>query len=288
MDSGVKERIKYNGYLLITAILWSSGGVLIKLVNWNSAAIAGSRSLFAAIFILFIIKKPTTNFNKVKIGGSLSYAGTLTFFVIATKITFSANAIILQYTAPIYILIYGTIFLKEKISLTDIVCMFVIFTGIIMFFIDDLSYGNSIGNFFGVLSGITFASMIIFMQKDKDNEQVNTVFWGNIIAFIITLPFMFGEIPDLKSILGLIILGFFQIGLPYVIYTKAVNKVSALDAVLIPILEPVLNPVWVFLVLGERPGHFAIIGGIIVLIAVSFRSLAPLFIKTTKLSSATK
>ncbi len=280
MDLAVKERIKHNGYLLISAILWSSGGVLIKLVDWNSAAIAGSRSLVAAIFILLIIKKPSTNFNKVKVGGSLAYAGTLIFFVVATKITFSANAIILQYTAPIYIVIYGALFLKEKINFRDIVCIFVIFSGIIMFFIDDLSYGNSMGNLFGVLSGITFAAMVIFMQKDKDNQQVNTVFWGNIIAFIITIPFMFGEIPDIKSILGIIILGVFQIGLPYIIYTKAINKVSALDAVLIPILEPVLNPIWVFLILGEKPGHFAIIGGLIVLVAVSFRSLAPLLVKT--------
>ena len=263
-------------YLIITALLWSSGGLLIKSVAWNSIAIAGTRSAIAALVILVFRRRMSFNWGFAQLGGALCYAGTVILFVAATKLTTAANAILLQYTAPIYVAILSFWFLKERITRSDIFTIAVAFGGMILFFLDDLSTGGLWGNVVAILSGVAFAGTALFLRKQKDHSPLESVFLGNILTFLIGIPFILPSSPDARSWLGLVLLGVFQLGCSYILYAEAIKHVTALEGILIPILEPVLNPVWVFLLLGEKPGKWAIAGGIIVLVAVTLRCISAL------------
>ena len=276
------DHLKAIGLLLITAILWSFGGILIKLVNWNPIAIAGMRSAIAALFLLVIIKKPTWRWNKAKVGGIIAYASTVIFFVMANKCTTAANAILLQYTAPVYIAIFGKFFLDEKTDKTDWFFISIIIGGMILFFIDDIGGGSLKGNILAIISGISFAFNVMFIRKQKDENPIEIIFWGNILTAIISLPFMVtSPFPDAKSWTGLLLLGVFQLGFSYFLYAKAIKNVTALEGVLIPVIEPILNPLWVFLIVGEIPGKWSLIGGVVVLLSVTGRAVYTT-IKTVK------
>lgn len=261
--------------LLATAALWSFGGVLIKLVDWNPIAIAGMRSAIAALFILIIIRRPKITWSFPQIGGALCYAATVILFVSANKLTTSANTILLQYTAPIYVALLGAWFLKERVKLSDWVTIFFVLAGIVLFFFDKLSTGGVYGNILAIVSGVTFAGTIIFMRSQKDTSPLESAFIGNVATAIIGLPFIFSSMPDLSSWIGLIILGVFQLGLSYILYSIAIKRVTALEAILIPVLEPILNPVWAFLFIGEKPGLWAFVGGIIVIATITIRCILP-------------
>lgn len=269
-----KSRKKAILYLITASILWSIGGLFIKLVNWNPMAIAGARSGIAAIVMLLYLKKPVTHVGKTKLLGACTYASLLIFFVTANKLTTSANAILLQFTAPIWVVLFSKFFLNEKIKKYDLTTIIFVIWGMILFFMGDLGNGTAIGNCIAILSGISMAGMVIFLKRlDDDDSPVEMTFLGNVITFIIGVPFFFQSIPSLNSILGLLILGIFQLGISYIFYTLAVKHVSPVEAILIPVLEPLLNPVWVFLFTGEAPGTYAFIGGAIVIIAIITREL---------------
>ena len=260
-------------FLLLSAILWSSGGLFIKLVSWNPIAISGLRSFISALILLAYVRQPRFTWTFPQIGGAIAYAITVTFFVIATKLTTAANAILLQYTAPVYVAFLGTWFLKEGVLWFDWLIVLMVIGGMTLFFLDHLTPGNLLGNILAILSGISFASFVLFMRKQKNESPVETVLLGNLLAGLFGLPFMFGSMPSALSWLGLIFLGVVQLGLSYVLYSEAIKHVTALEAILIPGIEPILNPIWVFLMLGERPGRWALLGGVVVLVSVTVRSL---------------
>jgi drug/metabolite transporter (DMT)-like permease len=257
--------------LIATAVLWSFGGILIKLVDWNPIAIAGMRSAIASLFILAIIKKPKIDWSPTQIGCAAAYAATVISFVAANKLTTAANAILLQYTAPIYVAIFSVWFLKERTKLIDWITIFFVIGGMLLFFIDNLTSGGYLGNMLAIFSGISFACLIMLMRKQKDTSPLESIFLGNVLTAIISLPFMFQSAPSLTSWIGLLILGVFQLGLSYVLYSAAIKHITALEASLIPVIEPVLNPVWVFLMIGEIPGTWAMIGGLVVISAITLR-----------------
>ena len=261
--------------LVITALLWSTGGFLVKGIQWHPVAIAGMRSLIAAAVILIAIRKPELTWSLPQLGGAVCYAGTVILYVIANKLTTAANAVLLMYTAPIYVIIFGPWFLKEKASRQDWLALGAVMVGIVVFFMDKLSPEGFLGNMLAVLSGVSFAWMTLFLRKQKRGSPVESVFLGNLLAAVIGLPFFLREeLPEINGILMLIALGTFQLGFSYVLYTKAIQKVRAFEAVLITMLEPVLNPVWVFLLLGEVPGNWALAGGTIVMATVVLHGLA--------------
>jgi drug/metabolite transporter (DMT)-like permease len=261
--------------LVITALLWSTGGFLVKGIQWHPVAIAGMRSLIAAAVILIAIRKPELTWSLPQLGGAVCYAGTVILYVIANKLTTAANAVLLMYTAPIYVIIFGPWFLKEKASRRDWLAVGAVMVGIVIFFMDKLSPEGFLGNMLAVLSGVSFAWMTLFLRKQKRGSPVESVFLGNLLAAVIGLPFFLREeLPEINGILMLIALGTFQLGFSYVLYTKAIQKVRAFEAVLITMLEPVLNPVWVFLLLGEVPGNWALAGGTIVMATVVLHGLA--------------
>ncbi len=271
MDRLNVSRPKALFLLVLTALLWSFGGLLIKLVNWNPMAIAGMRSSIAALLMLFLIRKPVFNFTFAQIAGALAYAGTVILFVFANKLTTAANAILLQYTAPVYVAFLGAWFLKERVRPSDWITIVMVLGGMVLFFFDDLKGGSLTGNILGVLSGLSFAVTILCLRSQKASTPLLTVFWGNVLTALIGLPFMFSAMPDASSWLGLLLLGVFQLGLSYIFYTIAIKKVSALEAILIPVIEPLLNPVFVLIFVGEIPGPWSLAGGAIVLVSITLR-----------------
>ena len=272
-DNSNTERLKSIIFLIIASVLWSTGGILIKLVDWNPIAIAGTRSFIAFLTVLTYLKKPKFTMSKAQIGGAIAYAATVILFVAANKLTTSANAILLQFTAPVFVALLGIWILKEKIHWYDWVTILAVFGGMILFFVDNVGAGSMLGNVVAVISGFFLACVTIALRLQKDGSPVETTLLGNVVTFVVAIPFIFRSMPDLRSIYGLILLGVFQLGISYILYALSMKHLTALEAILITVIEPLLNPVWVFLFAGEKPSLFAVIGGIIVLSSVTARSL---------------
>ena len=260
--------------LLLAALCWSLGGVLIKSIDWPPMAIAGGRSAIAIPMILLCIGRPQFTFSRAQIGGALGYAGTVVLFVFATRMTTAANAIFLQYTAPIYVALIGRWYLGERASRVDWLVITVALAGIALFFLDRLTVAGLWGNIIALGSGLAFASVALFLRKEKAGSPIASIVLGNVIVALAGAPFML-RAPSLgeDGLWRLALLGTVQLGLPYVLYATAIKQVSALEATLIPLLEPVLNPLWVMLALGEQPGPWAIVGGLLVLSAVLGRGV---------------
>lgn len=274
-------------YLVLTAVMWSLGGILIKLVNSNALAIAGTRSAIASLIIWIYVKKPKFTWSAAQIGAALAYTGTVIFFVAANKLTTAANAILLQYTAPVYVAILGAWLLKEKVKPYDWAAILLTLGGMVLFFIDGLNTSGFMGNICALLSGVCFASFAVFMRMQKNGSPVESVLLGNLLTALIGLPFLPGAMPDAKGWIGLILLGVVQLGVSYILYSEAVKHLTALETILISVLEPVLNPVWVFLTIGEVPGTMAFIGGAVVLVVITaWCSMPAVMSKRTKTAQA--
>ena len=243
--------------------------MLIKSIDWPPMAIAGGRSAIAIPIILLCAARPRFTFSRAQIGGALGYAGTVVLFVFATRMTTAANAIFLQYTAPIYVALIGRWYLGERASRIDWLVIAVALVGIALFFLDRLTVSGFWGNIIALGSGLAFAAVALFLRKEKAGSPVASIVLGNVLVTLVGLPFMV-QAPSLGegSLWRLLLLGTVQLGLPYVFYATAIKQVTALEATLIPLLEPVLNPLWVMLALGERPGRWAIVGAFLVLGAV--------------------
>lgn len=261
--------------LALTALLWSSGGLLIKWTSWHPLAIAGARSGIAALVIRAAFYKSSLTWSRDQIAGAVAYAGVVTLFVVSTKLTTAANAILLQYTGPIWIALLGAWLLKEKATVSDWLTIATVLGGMVLFFLDKMSPGGLWGNIAAIACGFCMALMTIFLRRQKDSSPFGSVYLGNILTFFIGLPFMFVYSPGPGSWGVILVLGTFQIGLAYVLYAVAIKHVKALEASIITMLEALLNPLWVFLLLGEMPGRWALVGGLIILIAISGRYALP-------------
>ena len=263
------------GQLLGAALLWSLAGVLIKGIGWPPLAVAGGRGIIAAGFLLATSRGLKFTGSRVQVGAALAYVGCTVTFVIANRLTTAANAILLQYTAPVWVALFGAWFLGERTTRADWWAIAATFVGMALFFADELRLTSIVGNLIGAFSGICFAGVAILMRKQKDGSAVESIILGNLFAGVIGLPFI-ATAPALpaRGWVLLLILGVVQLGLSYRLYARAIRHVTALEAVLIPVIEPILNPVWVLLFVGERPGPLALVGGVIVLGAVTLRAVA--------------
>jgi drug/metabolite transporter (DMT)-like permease len=228
--------------------------------------------MLATVVFVIYLRHFSFRWTGLQIAGALGYAGTQLFFIIATKLTTAASAIFLQYTAPLYIVLLGYWLLRERPQLADWVSMLVIFTGMFLFFGDDLSLEEFRGNIFGILSGMAMAMMILCMRGQKAGVPANTILLGNLLGIFIGLPFLLQETFSLSSLSIILYLGIFQIGLSFVFFSIAIKHVQALESTLILTMEPILNPLWVFLVIGEVPGQLAFVGGVLVLGGVIARA----------------
>lgn len=261
----LSERRKAIFYLVITAVLWSTSGLFVKILDWQPLAILAGRSLFAAVVFLIYLKRLPTRFGLWQLLAALMFILTQFLFITSTKMTTAANSIFLQYTGPIYVVLLAYWLLGEKPSRTDYISMFVIFLGLTLFFADRLSPEGFYGNLLAILSGMTGAVMMVSFRAQKDGNPAES----NLIAFLVTatcgFPFILKETWTASSWLILAFLGIFQIGFAFIFFTKGIKHIPALEANLIGTLEPVLNPIWVFLFYGERMGRFALVGGLVVL-----------------------
>ena len=253
--------------LVIAAILWSLGGVFIKVVDLHPIALSGARSFVAALVLFIYIRRPKFIWNKYMIMGVIAYSGTVFLFVASTKLTTAANAIFLQFTAPIHVVIFGYYILKERVTKLDCFAMIIIFIGLGLFFVDKLTLQGFWGNIMALGSGLCMALVIVIVRKEKGASSFEIVFLGNVLTTVIALPYLIPSIPLITLTDGwiILILGVVQLGIPYILFTKALKYVPAIDAILLGAIEPILNPMWVFLFVGEAVGEWAFIGSILVL-----------------------
>ena len=258
------------------ALLWSTGGLFVKLISWNPFAIAGVRSLIGGLVILLFLRRPRFTWSFAQIAGAVSYAACMILFVTANKLTTAANAILLQYTAPLYAAVLGWIFLKEKAHALDWVTMAVVIGGMVLFFMDSLTLGGMQGNLLAILSGVFFAGAMVSFRAQKNGSSLESILLSHCITLVVSIPFLWQGAPTLAGWGALAFLGIFQIGLSSLLLTYGVKHVTAVQSLLTAVLEPLFNPIWVFLVLGERPGPRAMVGGAIILVAVTARSLVSL------------
>jgi drug/metabolite transporter (DMT)-like permease len=259
--------------LLACAVLWSSAGLFIKIISWNPMAIAGMRSLFGGLTVLVILRRPRFTWTWTQILCAVAYAGCMILFVTANKLTTAANAILLQYTAPVYVAILGGLLLGERVSAIDWVTVAVVIGGMTLFFLDKLTVGGMWGNIIAVVSGVFFASAIVLLRKQKHGSPLESILLSHGITFLVCLPFVWRGAPSLAGWGGIAFLGIFQIGLASALLSYGVKHVSALGSILTSIVEPLFNPLWVFLAVGEKPGPFAIAGGIVIVGTVTARSI---------------
>jgi drug/metabolite transporter (DMT)-like permease len=255
------------------ALLWSFGGLLIKLIALHPLATAGGRSLIASVVIWLFARPISFRFTRGQILGAVAYAGTVIFFVLATKTTTAANAILLQYTAPVYAALLSHRVLREKITSVDWVAIVFVLGGMVLFFFDGLASGGGLGDAFAVASGVFFALCVVLLRKERHGSPLAIVLLGNLMTAVIGLPFLAVIPPTANDLLLLLPLGIFQLGLGYILFVRGVRHVSAIEGTLIPMVEPLLNPLWVALFYGEHPTLLAAAGGIVVIGTVTARGV---------------
>ncbi|NLK42935.1 MAG: EamA family transporter [Tissierellia bacterium] len=266
-------RIKGLLAAMFASALWSTGGIFVKIIDWNPVALAGMRSFIASLVIIAYVKKPKLSKSKTQIIGAIASATTVLSFIIANRLTTSANVILLQYTSPIFAAILSVWILKEKIRWYDSLAIVSVFLGMGLFFVNDLSSGNIIGNFLAIFCGFSLAVSTITLKMEQEGSPFEITIFGNLLAFIVAIPFILTNLPSFKSLATVVAMGVFQLGIPYIFYINSLKYITALEAILITVIEPLLNPLWVYIFAGEKPSIFAIMGGIIVIVSVTFRSI---------------
>lgn len=279
MKTPTPDRIRGLLYLLGAALVWSTGGLLIKLIDLDGISLAGARSWFALIPLLIYMKyaganhpRPPARFTTPIVLGSIAYAGTVLFFVVATKETTAANAILLQYTAPIWVALLSPLLLREAIRPIDWGAAVVVVLGLALFTLDDVPTSARLGDLFALISGLFFACCIMALRHGRAGSGLRMVLYGNVLAGLVGLPFLISAAPPAVEFLPIALLGIGQLGLGYILFMAGIRHVSALEGALIPVLEPLLNPIWVVIGVGERPSIYSIAGGIVVLAAISGRA----------------
>lgn len=259
-------------YVIAAALLWSSGGIGIKSLPDSPLKVTFYRSVFAAI-VLLLAFRPRPRWNVTFVVAIVSYAACLTTFVTATKWTTAANAIFLQYSGVIWVLILSPIFLKEPLRRRDLGSIVIALCGMALFFVGKLAAGGSAGNGLAVLSGVFFATLVISLRKGHESAE-SAVTYGNLLTSLAIFPAIRHDLPlSSRSLLILLLLGVFQIAAAYALFVRGLRFVTATQASITGMIEPVANPIWVFLFLGERPGTYAILGAAVVMAAVLFSTV---------------
>jgi drug/metabolite transporter, DME family len=259
--------------VLAAALLWSTGGLFIKWTTLSGLELSFYRSFFAVLTVTFFTRREGLGLNRISAAASLLYAALLILFVLATKKTTAANAIFLQYTAPVYLLILEPLIYKERFRIRDLLTVLICLGGMVLFFVGKLRPEDVAGNLLALASGVCFAVYVLMLRHSKARlvNRASSVIYGNLLAIIMTAPWGIGVLASIGrfDLMTVVFLGVFQLGLSYTLFTYAMSQgVRSLDAGIIGYIEPLLNPVWVFLVLGEKPSKWALVGGAIIITVV--------------------
>ncbi|HEY0379424.1 MAG TPA: EamA family transporter [Pyrinomonadaceae bacterium] len=260
--------------VLGAAVLWSTGGLFIKWTTISAVELTFGRSLLAALTVALFTRHEGFRLNATTALTSVLYAALLLLFVVATKLTTAANAIFLQYTAPIYVLVLEPLFYKEKFRRADLLVIAACVTGMSLFFVGKLRPQDVSGNLAALASGLCFAFYILLLRHPHTQRvnRASSVIYGNLLLVVLAAPAGLSALGRMTAWDGVSVLylGVFQIGLAYTLFTLGMARgVRSLDAAIVGYIEPVLNPVWVYLFLGERPSTWAILGGSIIIAAVA-------------------
>src|SRR5688572_23334214 len=264
--------------VVLAVLLWSTGGLLIKLTTIDAYQVTFFRSLFAALTVLILTRKQGLRINGFGILTSVIYALLLFLFVWATKKTTAANAIFLQYTAPIYILVFAPFVIGEKFHLRDLITVVVVLAGMSLFFVGQLRLEDYQGNIAALCSGVLLGLYIMLLRHPRADHlnPVITVIYGNFLLALVNAPSGISAIPSMTYLdwFAVSFLGIVQIGISYILFIKGVRGgTRPLDASLIGFIEPLLNPVWVFIFVGERPSQWALLGGAIIITAIAVHTI---------------
>jgi drug/metabolite transporter (DMT)-like permease len=257
-------------YVLMAAILFSIGGLCIKLVPWSPLSINGARNLISAIIIGIYLKATHHKIviNPAVIFGAVCMTCVTTLYCIANKLTTAANTIILQFTAPIFVIFFVWLFFKEKPKKLDVITSGIVFVGIIFFFVDGISSGNILGDFLAVLSGVAYAG-VFMMNSFEKSDSLSSIFLGQSLSALTGIWFVFGETNfGVTAIGGILALGIFQLALAYIFMAKGLEEVPAVTASLTTAIEPILNPLLVALFYHEMITPLSFVGAIIVIAAI--------------------
>jgi drug/metabolite transporter (DMT)-like permease len=260
------------------ALLWSTGGLFIKWTKLSGLELSFYRAFFATITVAIFTRKEGFGLNRLTAVASVLYAILLVLFVMATKQTTAANAIFLQYTAPVYLLILEPLIYKEKFRGRDLITVVLCLGGMTLFFVGQLRPQDVVGNLMALASGLCFALYFLLLRHSKARavNRASSVIYGNLLAVIVLAPIGLAALDkiDARDAFSFVYLGVVQLGLAYTLFTLAMARgVRSLDAGIIGYIEPVLNPVWVFLAIGERPSKWALVGGTIIIVVVFLHTL---------------
>ncbi len=253
--------------VFLAAVLFSMGGLLVKIIPWTAMPLNGSRCL-VSVCVLAVYMKLTRHklvINRAVLLGAVCSFGTNILYTIANKMTTAANTIVLQFTAPVFIILFMWLFFNEKPRKLDVITCFFVFSGIVCFFVDSMSAGNMIGNILALLSGITYAG-VFMMNTFKGSDPLSSVIIGHSMGAIIGFPFVVRQTEfTLPIIAGILILGVFQMALAYIFLTTGLLSTPPVTASLVSGIEPILNPVLVAVFYHEYIGAVSIAGAVIVI-----------------------
>lgn len=255
-------------FIIAASVCWSLGGLCIKYIPWNAMTIIGLRALLGAMVFVIYRKSIKIEFTKGNILGAFCLAATTNLFVFANKLTSAAAAILLQFTAPIFIILLELIFCKKKPKTGEAIAVSVTIAGMLLFFLDRLDGGSVLGNIFAIASGFSFAGVFV-CNKRQDTKPEQSLLLGFLINAAVGMPFaFFGITSDPVAWGAVLVLGIVQVGVAYVFFSVGIKRTPALWACLITALEPVLNPLWVALVAHEIPSFYTIAGGTVIVLTV--------------------
>lgn len=270
----MNDRRKGLLYIVAAALLWSTGGIGIKGVIDPPLKVTFYRSVFAAVTLFILFRRDLrVRFSPAFVAAIVSYGACLTSFVVATKWTTAANAIFLQYAGVVWVLLFSPLVLKEPMRRRDVIAIIAALAGMALFFVGKFEARGMAGNAMALVSSVFFAALILALRREHGSSRA-AVTWGNVFIALALLPVVAGDLAlTAPSFGGLLFLGVFQIGFAYAAFVKGLKHVTATEASLTGMLEPVANPIWVLLFLGERPSGFAVAGAVVVLAAIAWHTM---------------
>ena len=267
MERQENERRKAVLMVFLASVAFSTGGLFMKIIPWNALAINGARNLLGAavIGLYLLIRKHRLVFSRQVLTGALSLMGVTALFSISNKLTTAANAIVLQFTAPVFVILLMAVLYHSRPTRRDLVACAAVLFGVCLFFIDGIRAGNWLGNLTAILSGICYAG-VFMMNTGEKADALSSCFLGQLAGGLLFTPLCLRE-TDFSSpvLLAVLALGVIQVGGAYILFSEGIRNTPPVTASLITGMEPVMNPTWVALFYGEIISPLSIVGSVIVI-----------------------